>query len=72
MAVWCRQTADGEEQVQQIAAHFAGQGDEALLAAKARGAADKGWTVIPTGDRSFTAEKVRWGGVRCVREFWIG
>ena len=71
MAVWCRQTVEGEpEQRYIIAPHSAEQTDADLLAAKAKGAHDKGWTVTWTGERSFTATKDRWGGVSCLREFW--
>lgn len=70
--VLCRQTAEGEpDQTYRIAPHTAKQSDKALLEAKAKGAADKGWVVTWAGERSFTATKVRWGGVRCVREFWM-
>lgn len=71
MTVHCRQTAEGSTYEQAIAPHHARQSDRALLAAKAKGAADKGWAVEWTGPRSFTATKDRWGGVLCVREFWI-
>lgn len=72
MAVLCRQTADGEsDQTYPIAAHNPKQTDLELLRLKAQGAADKGWTVVWTGKRSFTATKTRWGGVACVRTFWI-
>ena len=71
MAVLCRQTAEGEpDQTYRIERHHARQSDAALLRAKADGAADKGWEVRWTGNRSFTATKVRWGGVVCTREFW--
>jgi hypothetical protein len=72
MAVWCRQTVDGEPaEPYVIEPHSPDQTDAALLAAKARGAHDKGWTVEWTGARSFTATKVRWAsGSECVREFW--
>lgn len=69
--VFCRQTAKGEpDQTYQIQPHSPRQSDMALLKAKAGGAADKGWAVEWTGKRSFTATKVRWGGVLCAREFW--
>lgn len=72
MAVHCRQTAEGEpEQTYRIEPHHAEQSDAELLKAKAAGAADKGWTVTWTGERSFTATKVRWGEVTCTREFWV-
>jgi len=71
VSVLCRQTAEGEpDQTYRIAQHAPDQSDEALLAAKAKGAADKGWTVEWTGPASFTATKVRWGGVLCTRAFW--
>jgi len=71
MAVWYRQTVDGETtDERQIEPHFDGQTDAELLAAKAKGAREKGWTVRHTGSRSFTATKDRWGGVLCTREFW--
>jgi hypothetical protein len=71
VAVWCRQTVEGEpEQRYIIAPHSAEQTDAELLAKKASGADDKGWTVEWTGERSFTATKDRWSGVMCVREFW--
>ena len=72
MSVLCRQTAEGEpDQTYRIEPHGPDQTDEALLLAKANGAADKGWTVEWTGPRSFTATKARWGGVLCTRDFWI-
>lgn len=68
--VICRQVAPGEpDQTYPIAPHAPGQSDMALLRAKAKGAADKGWDVTWTGARSFTATKVRWGDVLCTREF---
>lgn len=71
MAVWYRQSVDGEAgDAVPIEPHFAAQTDAELLAAKAEGAADKGWTVEWTGERSFTAVKDRWGGSLCLREFW--
>jgi hypothetical protein len=72
MSVVCRQTSAGEpDQTYRIEPHAPDQSDADLLAAKASGAADKGWTVEWTGERSFTAAKERWGGVLCVREFWM-
>lgn len=71
MAVRYRQTVDGEvldERV--IEPHFDGQTDAQLLAAKRKGAREKGWTVKRTGKGSFQAVKDRWGGARCVRDFW--
>lgn len=69
--ILCRQTAPGEpDQTYQIAPHSARQSDLALLKAKAKGAAEKGWDVTWTGERSFTATKTRWLGVLCTREFW--
>jgi hypothetical protein len=71
MSVWYRQTVDGEAgEPCPIEPHAPDQTDADLLDAKARGAADKGWTVAWTGERSFTATKDRWGGVSCLREFW--
>jgi len=71
MAVWYRQTVDGETtDERQIEPHFDGQTDAELLAAKAKGAREKGWTVRRTGYQRFTATKDRWGGVLCTREFW--
>lgn len=71
MAVWYRQSVDGEaSDAVPIEPHHDGQLDVELLAIKARGAADKGWDVTWTGERSFTASKNRWGGSLCVREFW--
>lgn len=71
MSVLCWQTAEGEpDQTYPIEPHTPRQSDRALLQAKAKGAADKGWDVTWTGERSFTATKVRWGGVLCTREFW--
>lgn len=71
MAVRCRQVADGlPDQTYQIEPHAPRQSDGALLRAKAKGAADKGWTVEWTGKTSFVATKVRWGGVVCTRTFW--
>lgn len=72
MTVWYRQSVDGvANEPVVIAPHSEDQTDEELLAAKAVGAADKDWSVEWTGERSFTATKDRWGGVLCVREFWI-
>jgi hypothetical protein len=71
MSVWCRQSVDGERhEPYPIEPHDPDQTDAALLAVKARGAADKGWAVEWTGASSFTATKDRWGGSLCVREFW--
>jgi hypothetical protein len=71
VAVWYRQSAKGQPtQTLQIEPHAPDQPDADLLAIKARGAADKGWTVKWTGDRSFTATKKRWGDVLCTRKFW--
>lgn len=73
MAVWCRQSVNGEPQSTcVIAPHAPDQTDAELLEVKARGAADKGWAVEWTGADSFTATKVRWqADDLCVREFWI-
>lgn len=72
MAVYCRQVAEGEsDQTYQIAQHRPNQTDVELLTAKAKGAADKGWAVEWTGEQVFTAIKVRWTDVLCVRTFWI-
>jgi hypothetical protein len=72
MAVWCRQSVEGAPQEPYaIEPHFDGQTDADLLALKAKGAHDKGWSVEFTGPRSFTAVKVRWlDNVECIREFW--
>jgi hypothetical protein len=71
--VICNQTAEGTpDQTYRIAPHSAKQTDSALLKAKAKGAADKGWVVEWAADkRSFTATKERWGGVLCTRRFQI-
>lgn len=70
--VICRQTAEGSpDSTYRIEPHTPKQSDTALLKAKAAGAADKGWTVEWSGKTSFTATKVRWGGVLCTRTFWI-
>lgn len=72
MSVLCRQVAEGEpDQTYPIAPHDPEQTDEELLRVKAAGAADKGWTVEWTSPTSFTATKVRWGGVMCTRTFWV-
>lgn len=72
MSVWCRQSVDGvADEPYVIQPHADDQTDEALLAVKAKGAADKGWAVEWTGEASFTARKDRWGGVLCIREFWV-
>lgn len=72
MSVVCRQTAEGEpDQEYVIAPHDPKQTDRALLLAKANGAVEKGWSVEWIGPDSFTATKVRWGGVLCTRTFWI-
>jgi hypothetical protein len=73
MAVWYRQTVDGEitDGPREVEPHYVGQSDAELLGLKAQGAADKGWTVDPTGPSSFTATKVRWAAeAACVRDFW--
>jgi hypothetical protein len=70
MTIRCRQVADGEEQEYVIEPHADDQTDAELLAAKAAGANAKGWAVEWTGERSFAATKVRWGGILCTREFW--
>jgi hypothetical protein len=72
VAVWCRQTVEGEavDEPYRIEPHAPDQTDAELLAAKARGAHDKGWSVEFTGPRSFTATKVRWAAeLTCVRDF---
>lgn len=73
MAVWCRQSVNGEpDPPYVIERHTPRQRDAALLAVKAKGAADKGWAVEWTSPTSFTATKVRWqASDLCVREFWI-
>lgn len=72
MGVICRQTAPGEpDQTYAIERHTPRQTDLALLKAKAQGAANAGWDVQWTTKRSFTATKLRWGGVLCTREFWM-
>lgn len=72
MSVMCRQSVDGApDEPYVIAPHSEDQTDAELLAAKAAGAEDKGWSVEWTGEQSFTATKDRWGGIRCVREFWV-
>jgi hypothetical protein len=71
MMVICRQTAEGQPaQTYPIAPHSSRQSDIALLRLKAKGAADKGWEVTWTGDLSFIATKIRWGGILVTREFW--
>jgi hypothetical protein len=70
--VLCQQTAPGvRDQTYRIEPHSPHQSDLALLRAKAEGAADKGWDVTWTGRHSFTATKMRWGGVLCTRRFWV-
>ena len=70
MTVWYRQSVDGEAgDAVPIEPHAPDQTDAELLAAKARGAGGKGWTVEWTGELSFSATKDRWGGVSCLREF---
>jgi hypothetical protein len=72
MAVWCRQSVNGEAQpTLRIEPHSPDQTDEELLDAKRRGAREKGWKVASTGPASFTATKRRWADDLCVREFWI-
>lgn len=75
MTVWCRQVADGVPDEPYAIDHEPhpdlGGDDLALLHRKADGAADKDWAVAWTGPASFTATKLRWGGVVCVREFWV-
>ena len=51
--------------------HVDGQADAELLAAKLKGARDKGWAVRRTSPGSFTATKKRWAsGTACIRDFW--
>lgn len=72
MGVWYRQVTDGQvTDEREIAAHSDRQTDDELLAAKAQGAEDKGWTVEWTGAVTFTATKDRFGGSTCVRYYWI-
>lgn len=73
MAVWYRQSVNGEaQQALRIEPHAPDQSDAELLAAKRKGARDKGWKVRVTGPSSFTATKRRWAdNDLCVREFWI-
>lgn len=71
MAVYCRQVAEDTDQEYAIEPHAPDQTDAELLLAKANGAADKGWTVEWTSTTSFTATKLRWGGVECVRTFEV-
>jgi len=74
MAVWYRQTVDGEalDDPHRIEPHYEGQPDDELLFVKAQGAAAKDWTVEWTGKRSFTATKTRWANeAHVVREFWV-
>jgi hypothetical protein len=71
MAVHCRQVADDIDQTYVIEPHYVGQTDVNLLGLKSQGAIDKGWTVEWVSPSSFTATKLRWGGVECVRTFWI-
>jgi hypothetical protein len=71
VAVWCRQQADGTpDQVHRIEPHYPGQPDAELLERKREGAKAKGWTVRRSG-AGFVARKVRWGGVDCIRTFWV-
>lgn len=71
MTVRYRQTVDGEVLDERaIEPHFDGQTDAQLLAAKRKGAREKGWTIKQSGKTSFTATKDRWGGSICVRDFW--
>jgi hypothetical protein len=74
MAVYYRQLVDGIQIDTDtvIKPHFDGQTDVELLAAKAKGAADKEWAVEWTGGTSFSARKIRWEGNDVVREFWVG
>ena len=72
MAVYCRQSVPGEpDQTAVIEPHYVGQTDVNLLGLKSQGAIDKGWTVEWISPSSFTATKLRWGDVQCVRTFWI-
>lgn len=72
MSVWCRQAVDDgrPDETLEIGRHSPKQTDAELLAAKAKGASDKGWAVTWTGKRSFTAVKDRWSGSICTRYFW--
>jgi hypothetical protein len=70
MTVYCRQVVeDVSDDEYAIEPHSPTQTGAELLLAKANGATDKGWTVEWTTATSFTATKVRWGGVECVRTF---
>jgi hypothetical protein len=73
MSVWYKQTSDGAltDGPRAIERHYPEQTDLDLLMAKLAGATDKEWKVKKTGQRAFTATKSRWGGVTCVRHFWI-
>ena len=72
MAVYCRQTAEGEpDQEYVIEPHRPDQADWELMIAKANGAADKGWMVEWDDPLRFTATKIRWSGVTCTRTFEV-
>jgi len=71
MAVYAQQSDDGVAQAAVQIVNNAGLSDADLLARKAASHEARGWTVTTTGPTTFTAEKVRWESVQCVREFWI-
>jgi hypothetical protein len=73
MAVYCAQFVNGElsGEEYEIAPHFDGQTDEELLAAKYKGAREKGWKVRKTAT-GFRATKRRWGEDAVERVFRIG
>jgi hypothetical protein len=71
MTVYCRQIAADNDDTYPIEPHYVGQTDANLLGLKSQGATDKGWTVEWIDQATFTATKLRWGGVECIRTFWI-
>ena len=71
MAVYVQQSDDGVAQAAVQIVNNESLSDADLLARKAASHEARGWTVTTTGPTTFTAEKVRWESVQCVREFWI-
>lgn len=71
MAVYSQQSDDGVTQQPLQIVNDDDLSDADLLARKAASHEARGWTVTTTGPTTFTAEKVRWESVQCVREFWI-
>jgi hypothetical protein len=70
VAVWYRQTVDGEVTDERQIAPVDGVDDLELLEIKEASAVAHGWDVDRRSTR-LIATKTRWGGDLCVREFWV-